>query len=78
MRASESGGPALVVGIANWFVAGTVGTLLTRTTTRQKPDNKLKKLRSFVGARLEFNALSRVPAELDAVFPPWAAVLQHP
>jgi hypothetical protein len=64
--------------MASWVVARTVGTLLTRTTARQRPDNKLKKLRSFVAARLEFNARGRVPAELNAVFPPWDAVLLYP
>ena len=54
--------------MASWLVAVTVGTRLTRTTTRQKPDNKLKKQRaSLVAARLWFNALGRVPAVLNAV-----------
>jgi hypothetical protein len=68
-----------VVVIASWLVAWTVGTLLTRTkNSRQKPDNKLKKQRSSLLLRgSRSNALGRVPAELNAVFPPWNAVLQY-
>jgi hypothetical protein len=49
--------------MASWLVALTVGTLLTRTTTRQRPDNKLKKLRCCL--LLHFSAAMR-----RAVFPP--------
>jgi hypothetical protein len=64
MRASASGGPGLVVVRATWFVAGTVGTRLTRTTnSRQRPDKKLKKPRACL--------LLRVASSMRwAVFPP--------
>jgi hypothetical protein len=57
-----------------------VGTLLTRTKNSRKKDGQQTQETavSFVAARLWLNALGRVPAELNAVFPPWAAVLQYP